>query len=168
MCDTERVAVVSRQPSSNPYPLWMNIDHAVFIALAAGLAGGLQIAVAGEFGKRAGVLEATAVSAAMGLLLVVVLTLLRGGGIAGIVDAFRHPPWLWLAGLIGGFYVITLTYAPPRIGTLATIAILIVGQLVAGTIIDSLGLLGRPVRLDVARAGGLLLLVSGALLVLRR
>ena len=145
----------------------MNLDSAVFIALAAGLAGGLQIAVAGEFGKRVGVLEATAVSAAMGALLVLVLTFARGKGLSGIVDAFRQPAWLWLAGTIGGFYVITLTYAPPRIGTLTTIALLIVGQLIAGAIIDSFGVFGEPVPLDLARVSGLLLLAGGAFLVLR-
>jgi bacterial/archaeal transporter family-2 protein len=146
----------------------MNLDSAVYIALAAGLAGGLQIAVAGEFGKRVGVLEATAVSAFMGLLLVLILTFVRGKGLSGMVEAFRQPAWLWLAGTIGGFYVITLTYAPPRIGTLATIAILIVGQLIAGAVVDSIGLFGEPVPLDLARVSGLLLLAVGALLVLRR
>lgn len=146
----------------------MNLDAAVFIALAAGVAGGLQIAVAGEFGKRVGVLEATAVSAAMGLTLVLILTFVRGKGLGGMIEAFRQPAWLWLAGTIGGFYVITLTFAPPRIGTLATIAILIVGQLIAGAIIDSIGLFGDPVPLDLARVSGLALLAAGALLVLRR
>lgn len=146
----------------------MNLDIAVFIAIAAGLAGGLQAAVAGEFGKRVGVLEATAVSATLGACLVIALTILRGKGFAGMVDGFRQPAWLWLAGLIGGFYVITLTYAPPRIGTLATIAMLIVGQLVTGAVIDSVGLFGEPVRFDLARGAGLILLVSGAFLVLRR
>lgn len=46
----------------------MNMDIAVFVALAAGLAGGLQAAVAGEFGKRVGVLEATALSATLGAI----------------------------------------------------------------------------------------------------
>ena len=146
----------------------MNLDGAVFIALAAGVAGGFQIAVAGEFGKRVGVLEATAVSALMGFLLVLILTLVRGKGLSGMVEAFRQPAWLWLAGTIGGFYVITLTYAPPRIGTLATIAILIVGQLITGAIVDSIGLFGERVPLDLTRVSGLLLLGVGALLVLRR
>jgi transporter family-2 protein len=145
----------------------MKLDIAVFIALAAGLAGGLQAAVAGEFGKRAGVLEATAVSASLGALLVIALTVLRGRGFPGIVDAFREPAWLWLAGLLGGFYVITLTFAPPRIGTLATIGVLIVGQLITGALVDSLGLFGDPVRFDLARGLGIALLVVGSLLVLR-
>lgn len=146
----------------------MNLDIAVFIALAAGLAGGLQAAVAGEFGKRVGVLEATALSATLGALLVVVLTLALGKGLGGILDGFRQPAWLWGAGFIGGFYVITLTFAPPRIGTLATIAVLIVGQLISGAVMDSIGLFGAPVRFDLARATGLVLLLSGAMLVLRR
>ena len=146
----------------------MNLDIAVFIALAAGLAGGLQAAVAGEFGKRVGVLEATAVSATLGAILVVVLALLLGKGLGGILDGFKQPVWLWLAGFIGGFYVITLTFAPPRIGTLATIAVLIVGQLISGAVMDAMGLFGAPVRFDIGRVGGLVLLISGALLVLRR
>ena len=97
----------------------------------------------------------------------IVLTLVRGKGFAGMVEGFRQPAWLWLAGFIGGFYVITLTYAPPRIGTLATIAILIVGQLITGALIDAFGLFGDPVKFDLARASGLVLLTSGALLILR-
>jgi transporter family-2 protein len=146
----------------------MKLDIAVLIALAAGLAGGLQAAVAGEFGKRVGVLEATAVSSFMGALLVMALTFMNGRGLSGILDGFREPAWLWLAGLIGGFYVITLTYAPPRIGTLATIGVLIVGQLITGALVDAFGLFGDPVRFDVVRALGLVLLVVGALLVLRK
>jgi transporter family-2 protein len=145
----------------------MKLDVAVFIALAAGLAGGLQAAVAGEFGKRAGVLEATAVSASLGALLVIALTLVQGRGFPGIVDAFRQPAWLWLAGLLGGFYVITLTFAPPRIGTLATIGVLIVGQLITAALVDSFGWFGDPVRFDLARAIGIVFLVSGSILVLR-
>lgn len=98
----------------------------------------------------------------------ITLTLIRGRGFAGILEGFRQPAWLRLAGLIGGFYVITLTYAPPRIGTLATIGVLIVGQLITGALIDAFGVFGEPVKFDLARGSGLVLLVSGALLVLRR
>lgn len=84
------------------------------------------------------------------------------------MDGFRQPAWLWLAGLLGGFYVLTLTYAPPRIGTLATIGLLIVGQLISAAVIDSIGPFGDPVRFGMARSLGVVMLLVGALLVLRR
>jgi transporter family-2 protein len=65
--------------------------------------------------------------------------------------------------------VLTLTFAPPRLGTFATIALLISGQLVVGALIDAFGLLGSDrIPLTATRVAGLVLLAGGAALTLRR
>ena len=97
------------------------------------------------------------------MLLAVILG--RGGG---IVDALHQPVWLWSIGVLGATIVLAITFAPPLIGTFATVALLIAGQLIAGVLIDAYGLLGSP-RLPVtpSRAAGLILVAAGAALTLK-
>lgn len=141
---------------------------AVALSVVAGIGGGLQAAISGSFGRRIGVLEATAFLATLGaVVLLVAAVVIRGPG--GIVEGFRHPPWLWLAGIFGALVVFTLVFSPPQIGTFATIALLISGQLAAGALIDAFGLFGFDrVPLTLTRLAGLGFLAVGALLVLRR
>jgi bacterial/archaeal transporter family-2 protein len=142
---------------------------AILVSLGAGIAGGLQVAIAGAFGRRIGVLEATSFAAVVGALAVVAATVVVRQGLGGVAEGFRVPPWLWLGGVMGAIVVTTISYAPQRIGTFATIGLLIAGQLVAGAIIDALGLFGlEKIPLTVQRIVGLILLSVGALLVLRR
>ena len=141
---------------------------AIFLSLVAGVAGSVQVAVSGAFGKRIGVLEATAFGAVLGALIILTLVLVSGR-IAGVADGFRQPPWLWLNGVMGAIVVTTITFAAPRIGTFATIGLLIAGQLAMGVLIDAAGLFGlERIPLNWARVGGLVLLAGGALLVLKR
>ena len=142
---------------------------AILVSLAAGIAGGIQVAIAGAFGRRIGVLEATSFAAVVGALAVVAATVIVRQGLGGVAVGFRVPPGLWLGGVLGAIVVTTISYAPQRIGTFATIGLLIAGQLVAGAVIDALGLFGlEKIPLTIHRIAGLLLLSVGALLVLRR
>jgi bacterial/archaeal transporter family-2 protein len=142
---------------------------AVLLSLVAGVAGSIQVAVSGAFGRRIGVLEATAFGAVVGALIVVSVTLVVGRGVGGILDGLREPPWLWLNGVMGAIVVTTITFAAPRIGTFATIGLLIAGQLAMGVLIDAFGLFGlERIPVSVPRAVGLALLAVGAVLVLER
>jgi transporter family-2 protein len=65
--------------------------------------------------------------------------------------------------------VLSITFAAPRIGTFATIGLLIAGQLAMGVLIDAFGLFGlERIPLNLARLVGLLLLAGGSLLILKR
>lgn len=141
---------------------------AVVLSLVAGIAGAAQASVSGEFGRRIGVIEATAFAASLGAIIVVTIALATGRG-PGVVEGFRQAPWLWLTGPFGALIVLTLTFAPPRLGAFATIALLISGQLVVGAMIDAFGLLGSDrIPLTASRLAGLALLAAGAALTLRR
>jgi transporter family-2 protein len=141
---------------------------AILLSLVAGVAGSVQVAVSGAFGKRIGVLEATAFGAVFAALLVLTLVL-AAGRIGGVAEGFRQPPWLWLNGVMGAIVVTTITFTAPRIGTFATIGLLIAGQLAMGVLIDAFGLFGlERIPLNAARVTGLVLLAGGALLVLKR
>jgi transporter family-2 protein len=141
---------------------------AIFLSLVAGVAGSVQVAVSGAFGRRIGVFEATAFGAVFAALIILTVVLVAGH-LGGVVDGFREPPWLWLNGVMGAIVVTTITFAAPRIGTFATIGLLIAGQLAMGVLIDAAGLFGlEQIPLNTARVLGLVLLAGGALLVLRR
>jgi bacterial/archaeal transporter family-2 protein len=142
---------------------------AVFLSVVAGLAGSVQVAVSGAFGKRIGVLEATAFGAIGAALIVSALVLITRQGFGGVAAGLREPPWLWLNGVMGAIVVTTITYTAPRIGTFATIGLLIAGQLAMGVVIDALGLFGLE-RIPVGweRVVGLALLAGGSVLVLQR
>jgi transporter family-2 protein len=142
---------------------------AVFLSLVAGVAGSVQVAVSGAFGKRIGVLEATAFGTIGAALIVCTLVLVVRQGFGGVAAGLREPPWLWLNGLMGAVVVTTITYTAPRIGTFATIGLLIAGQLAMGVVIDALGLFGlEQIPLSWTRVAGLVLLAGGAALVLER
>jgi bacterial/archaeal transporter family-2 protein len=121
---------------------------AATLALLAGLAGSVQAAVMGRFGERIGTVEALAWASLLSLgLAVVVLLVVRRGT----------------------FIVFTITVASPRIGTAATIGLLVAGQLAAGTVIDRYGLFGfDKIALTWPRALGIALLAAGAVLTLKR
>lgn len=142
---------------------------AVFLSLVAGVAGSIQVAVSGAFGKRIGVLEATAFGALGAALLVCATVLVVRPSLGGVADGLREPPWLWLNGVMGAVVITTITFTAPRIGTFATIGLLIAGQLAMGVLIDALGLFGlERIPFSWERGVGLALLGAGALLVLNR
>ena len=142
---------------------------AVALAIIAGLAGSVQVAVMGRFGGRIGVIEALTFSTAVQLTLSLVFLLVVRAGFGGIGGAFRTPAWMWLGGLMGLTVVFSITFAQPRIGATATIGILIAGQLVMGAVIDRFGLFGvERIGISLPRGVGIALLGIGAALSLVR
>lgn len=142
---------------------------AVALAIIAGLAGSVQVAVMGRFGGRIGVIEALTFSTAVQLALSVGILLVARLGFGGIGGAIRTPAWMWLGGLMGLTVVFSITFAQPRIGATATIGILIAGQLVMGAVIDRFGLFGvERIGISVPRGVGIVLLGIGAALSLVR
>ncbi len=142
---------------------------AIVLSLTAGVAGALQAGISSALGRRIGVFEATAFGALLGAAIMTTMALLFGRGATGILSGFRQPPWLWTTAIMGALILTTLTFAPSRIGTFAAIGLMIVGQLTAGVLIDANGWFGGDaIRMTGYRFVGLILLGSGALLILKR
>jgi transporter family-2 protein len=142
---------------------------AVALSLVAGVAGTVQIAVMGRLGERIGVVPAFAFAAAVAAAIGLVVLLVARRSLAGFADAVHQPTWMWLGGLMGAFVVLTITFAGPRIGTTATVAVFLVGQFVAAALVDRYGLFGLD-RITVGwpRMLGLALLALGATLTLKK
>ena len=124
----------------------------------------------GRFGERIGSFEALAANLIFSSILAVTVLLVLRQSLAGFGDALRSPWWYWVGGGgMGVVVVLTITVVTPRIGTAATIGLLIAGQLAMGVVIDSYGLFGvDKVALSWPRILGVLLLAVGAVLALRR
>jgi bacterial/archaeal transporter family-2 protein len=123
----------------------------------------------GRFGERIGTIEALAWATVLSTVIAVGALLVVRRGVGDLGAAWTSPKWLWLGAVLGTFIVFTITLVSPRIGTTATIALLVAGQLVAGTVIDRFGLFGfDQIALTWPRMLGIALLAAGAALTLQR
>lgn len=139
------------------------------LAFAAGLGGAVQIAVQGRLGDRVGSLEAVTTAAVIGCAVAVAALLVARRSLAGVGDAVAGPKWQLLGGVMSVFIVLAITVAGPTIGIVATTAFLIAAQFGLAAIIDRYGWFGvEPVPVTWTRVLGVILLVAGAALTLRR
>jgi bacterial/archaeal transporter family-2 protein len=142
---------------------------ATVLAVAAGLAGSVQVALMSRLGERIGVLEALAFSTVLTAAGAFVVLVLARHSVAGFERALHQPWWMLLGGVMGLLIVFTVTYSGPRIGVAATVGILIAGQLVMGAAIDRWGLFrSERIPLHWPRLLGIALLAVGAALSLRK
>jgi transporter family-2 protein len=110
---------------------------------------------------------ASGASFLFGALVLVVISIVASR-IQGITIAWGVPaPWLFVAGgCLGAAYVTSALILVPRLGTAATMAFVVAGQLLAGMVIDRLGFLGTAVHeISIGRVAGAVLLLAGALMI---
>ena len=142
---------------------------AVVLVVAGGIAGAVQAAVMGKFGERVGTLEAFAFATFLTALISAALLLVARQSFAGYAEAARQPVWLWSAAAMGALIVLGITFAAPRIGTTATIGILVAGNLAMAAVVDRFGLFGLDkIPFHWPRIVGIALLAVGAALSLKR
>jgi bacterial/archaeal transporter family-2 protein len=142
---------------------------AVVLAVAAGCLVGLQAPVNARLGRQVGALQAATVSFTIGTLALVLVASLSSGGLSGVADATRAPWWALIGGLLGAFYVTVALLTVRTLGLSALTAIVVSGQLAIAVVIDRFGLLGiAKQHIDAPRIVGLVLLLIGVVLVVRR
>lgn len=92
----------------------------------------------------AGVASA-AVSFGVGFVVLLAATALAGsaGAFAGLT---RAAPWMLVGGALGAFTVFATLTGVPRLGVVTTVAALVLGQLLAATVLDRVGAFGLPVH----------------------
>jgi bacterial/archaeal transporter family-2 protein len=142
---------------------------AALLALAAGLGGAVQIAVQGRLGDRVGSLEAMATASLIGAVIALGVLLAARQSVAGVGDALGAPKWMLLGGVMSALIILAITVAGPRIGIVATSAVLIAAQFSLAAIIDRFGWFGvNQIALSWPRVLGIVLLFVGAALTLRK
>jgi transporter family-2 protein len=142
---------------------------AALLAAAAGLGGAVQIAVQARLGERVGSLEAMATASLIGAFLAVTVLLVARRSLVGVGDAFAGPKWMLLGGAMSALIILAITIAGPRIGVVATTAVIIAAQFALATVIDRYGWFGvERIAVTWPRLLGIGLLFVGAALTLRR
>ena len=142
---------------------------AALIAAAAGLGGAVQIAVQARLGDRVGSIEAVATASVLGALVALAVLLIVRRSLAGLADAAGAPKWMLLGGVMSAFIILAITVAGPRIGIVATTAVIIAAQFALATTIDRFGWFGvERIAIGWPRVLGLAFLFVGAALTLRR
>lgn len=140
-----------------------------FIAtMLAGSLVALQAPINGMLGRTVGNLAAASVSFAIGLAVLVAITVVAGGGF-GQVGELGSLNWYYLlGGVLGAVYVTTVLITVNDLGAGSVTAATITGQLTMSVLIDRAGVLGLPERgLTTQRLLGIALLSVGAFLVVR-
>lgn len=141
---------------------------AVVAMVAAGGLVALQAPVNSVLGKTVGTFAAASISFAVGLAVLVCITLLFTEGF-GQVSGVADLRWYYLTGgLLGAAYVTTVLVSVRALGVGGVTAATIAGQLTVAVIVDRLGWFGIEERgLTVQRIAGIALLAAGTFLVVR-
>ncbi|WP_299532980.1 DMT family transporter [Ulvibacterium sp.] len=75
-------------------------------------------------------------------------------------------PMVWVAGILGAFYVAAVIILAPKLGTALTFSLVVTGQMAISLLLDHYGLLGLPVRhINWQRLLGVAFLITGVLLI---
>jgi transporter family-2 protein len=136
----------------------------VLIGLLGGAAVGIQSPIAGAMGQKIGGTASSVVVHLSGLIFSVALLLIRGG--ERIRDWRTLPLYMLGAGFFGLVLYQTINITFPRLGGTIMVALIIIGQLTAGMVIDHFGWLGVATRpIDLTRVLGLVILLAGGYLI---
>ena len=147
----------------------MSRGLAVLVGVVAGCLVGMQAPINSRLGRTVGSVQAATFSFLVGTILLVLVAVFLRGGLGNFAQLGRAPWWALVGGLLGAVYVTVALIAVRTLGASGLTAVVITGQLAISVAIDRFGLLGvdrQPIGLH--RVVGLLLLVAGALLVVRK
>ena len=147
----------------------MSRSLAVALVAAAGCFVGMQAPINARLGRQIGSLQAASVSFLVGAGALVLITGLSSGGLSPICQARNAPWWALIGGLLGAFYVTIAILTVRTLGVSGLTATVIAAQLATAVVIDRFGLLGAARQhIGAGRILGLVLLIAGAVLVVRR
>lgn len=139
------------------------------LGLAAGAAIPVQAGMNSALGRALGRPEwAALVNFVVGSAALAALLVLQRSAVPPAAAWGRAPWWAFVGGCLGAFFVAVTVLLTPRLGVLATLTLMLAGQLVASSLLDHHGLLGLTVRaFTPGRALGVALVLAGVWLVRR-
>jgi transporter family-2 protein len=119
------------------------------LAIVAIAAGGAAVATQAPINltlaRHAGdPVVAAMISFAFGTLVLLLVCGVRGNWAVGGLAA--APWWAWIGGAFGAYFVTAAILTVPRLGVVTAFAAMILGQMAAAMIIDSIGAFGVPVH----------------------
>ncbi len=147
----------------------MSRGLAVLVGVGAGCLVGMQAPINSRLGKTIGGVQAATFSFLVGTLALVSISYVLRGGLGSLGHVGRVPWWALVGGLLGAVYVFVAIEAVRTLGASGLTAVVITGQLVISVVVDRFGLFGLAKQhIDASRIVGLVLLMAGVVLVVRR
>lgn len=138
------------------------------LGVLTGIVTPLQTAVNARLRGTLGTpFRASLVSFTVGLAATTIAALLLGPYPLVPESALQGPWWMWFAGLFGVIFMTGNILLLPKLGSLQTVLMPVLGQITMGLLIDQFGWLDSPRHpMNVARAAGLVLAVLGVLMAI--
>ena len=138
------------------------------VMLAAGIGIPVLAALNAQLGNRIGSPAAAATVLFVVALCVATVAMLLTSGAAALAQVPAQPKHLLLGGFFVAFYVLSVTWIAPRFGVGNAVFCVLLGQMLAASVIDHFGLFGAAVRsFNLMRASGIGLMAVGVLLIQR-
>lgn len=134
------------------------------LVFSAGVASAMQAPTNAGLSAAVGMLESSVISFAGGFIVLLVATLVSG---KGKFNSFKGvKAWHLTGGIYGAYGVPSLIVATPILGVSLVMGGSMVGQLIGGMIVDSMGFFGvQKRRVDRLRLAGAIVLMIGVFLV---
>ncbi|MBP6730976.1 MAG: DMT family transporter [Chitinophagales bacterium] len=144
------------------------MDKLIWIALA--FLSGTFLPIQGGLNARLGKaiespVQASMVSFIVGAAALVLYVIVSGQSIswAGVKTA---PPYVWLGGLLGAFYVTVIVMAFPRLGPGLTFGLVIAGQMIVSVLLEHFNVLvAQPQPVSYMRVVGIAMVVGGVFII---
>lgn len=140
------------------------------MALATGALIPVQAATNAAFSKSIGSPYLTGLMVfVVGLIGMSTFIILSGTALPTTRQIISAPAYSYLGGIIVVSYVIAISILVPRIGVGTAIAFIVSGQVIFAVIIDHFGLFDvSPRPVDTTRICGLLMMIAGVYLVMKK
>ena len=143
----------------------------LFAIFLLGVLNTIQTAANSRLRQSVGsALVASLVSFSVGTLFLLAATFVERGGLSFSPSLFSALPlWAWIGGLCGVYALTINIIIFPKLGSMQTVLMPMIGQISMGLIIDHFGLLHTSVhQFGLLRAVSLLLILAGMVMVIVR
>ena len=139
----------------------------MLIALLAGAVLPVQVGLNHKMGKAVASPEfASFISFFIGSVGLFVYLLVVKHDLSTITNSTSVDWYVWLAGLLGAFYVTSVIILAPKLGIALTFGLVVAGQMLLSIILDHFGLLGMQVKpINWGKILGISLLIAGVVII---
>lgn len=140
----------------------------LILALIAGFVLPLQIAFNNKLTSFSGnAITSALISFSVGTMALIIYSVCDPTAFhKSFLQIGQSPPYAWLGGLVGAFYIISTIVASPKLGIAVFLGLVICGQMVMSLLLDHYGLFGMAVKpFNWMKGIGLMLVLAGILLI---
>lgn len=138
-----------------------------FLAIFAGIIVTIQAGINSRLGMKINNPEfATLITFIIGSIFLIAYLLILKKPYPTLATLKSVPIWMYLGGLTGAIYVLSVIVSTPQLGVANVTILLLFAQIIASLVIDHFNLFGLGQRtVDVYKIIGVLLVIGGVFLV---